>query len=208
MVFGDHQEIAEIARRLLRRPQSPETAGSLLPDWPPDPPFEAPPVPAAVLIPLIVREQGISVLYTERSAGLRSHSGQVAFPGGKIDATDAGPADAALREAWEETGLLAGDARVLGYMPLYFTGSNYLITPVVAVVRPSRPFVANPSEVSGIFEVPLEKLRRRESYAERAIDRAGKSHTIWTVEHEGHEIWGITANLTRKFRELALEVER
>ena len=203
-MLGQQEQIAQIKRRLLRRPQSAEAAAGLLPDWTPTRPFPTPPVPAAVLIALVPRADGLMVLYTERSADLRSHSGQVAFPGGKIDATDAGPADAALREAWEEVGLLAQDAQVLGYLPLYFTGSNYLITPVVAVVQPSRPFVANPAEVSGVFEVPLDKLTRIESYVERSIDRDGTTHTIWLVEHDGHTIWGITANLTRKFREVAL----
>ena len=91
--------------------------------------FSSPPRDAAVLIALVRRGEELSVLYTERSPDLRSHSGQIAFPGGKIDPDDNGPGDAALREAWEEVALDRDDARILGYMPAYFTGSNYMITP-------------------------------------------------------------------------------
>ena len=115
----------------------------------PERPFDRPPVAAAVLIALVRRPAGLTVLYTERSPDLRSHSGQIAFPGGKIDPTDADAADAALREAWEEVDLERADARVLGFMPTYYTGTNYLITPVVAMVEPSRPFIPNPSGGEG-----------------------------------------------------------
>jgi 8-oxo-dGTP pyrophosphatase MutT (NUDIX family) len=138
---------------------------------------------------------------------LRAHSGQVAFPGGKIDPGDAGAGEAALREAYEEVALQADDARILGYMPHYFTGTNYLITPVVAFVAPSCPFVANASEVATMFEVPLALLAREESYGTFRIRRNGKEHTTWQIEHETHTIWGITANLTRRFRDMALAGE-
>jgi len=147
------------------------------------------------------------VLYTERSPDLRSHSGQVAFPGGKIDPGDSGPAAAALREANEEVSLDPADARVLGYMPAYFTGSNYMITPVVAEVRPHADFVANPSEVRTVFEVPLPLLMKEESFGTFRIRRRGQEHTTWQIEHEGPVIWGITANLTRHFYELVLRAE-
>ncbi len=182
----------------------PEPIPELVPDWTPDVPHERPPVPAAVLIALVEREDGLSVLYTERSPTLRSHSGQVAFPGGKIDPTDADAAAAALREASEEVALDAGDARVLGYMPQYYTGTNYLITPVVAVVDPRRPFLPNPDEVRSVFEVPLAYLMQDASFTMRSIARNGRQHATWQIEHSGLVIWGITANLTRQFHELAV----
>lgn len=191
--------------RLLAAPQPvPLTERELVPDWAPLEPFSRPPTPAAVLIGLVRRPEGHTVLYTERSPDLRSHSGQVAFPGGKIDAADAHAGAAALREANEEVGLAPSEANILGYMEPYFTGSNYLITPVVAEVFPSGPFVPNPGEVHSVFEVPLARILDAASYGHFRIKRGGKEHTTWQIDHDGHVIWGITANLTRKFRDLFL----
>lgn len=175
-----------------------------MPDWMPESAFNRPPVPAAVLIALIRRPEGRTVLYTERSPDLRAHSGQVAFPGGKVDAGDVDVTAAALREAFEEVGLERDDATVIGFMPTYFTGTNYLITPVVATVEPSGPFVPNPGEVHSVFEVPLQRILSPESYGEFRITRNGKEHRSWQIDHDGHRIWGITANLTRRFRDLVM----
>lgn len=204
MVVSEDDLIARIGRRLLAAPEQLEEGAAFLPDWAPEQPFERPPVPAAVLIALVRRPGGLCVLYTERSPDLRSHSGQVAFPGGKIDPEDSGPGAAALREANEEVGMNPADARILGYMPHYFTGTNYLITPVVAVVAPTNLFVPNPHEVDALFEVPLAKLADAASYGTFRVSRNQVEHTTWQVEHEGHRIWGITANLTRRFRDLTL----
>jgi 8-oxo-dGTP pyrophosphatase MutT (NUDIX family) len=194
-----------LAGRLLASPP-PAAPGDrkLAPDWAPLEPFSRPPTLAAVLIGLVRRPEGHTVLYTERSPDLRSHSGQVAFPGGKIDDADVDAGAAALREAYEEVGLLTEEANILGYMAPYFTGSNYLITPVVAEVFPSGPFVPNPGEVHSVFEVPLTRILDSESYGHFRIKRGGKEHTTWQIDHDGHMIWGITANLTRKFRDVAL----
>lgn len=197
--------VGRIRQRLLAT--EPRPAPGLAPDWIPDTPFERPPVPAAVLIALIERQQGLSVLYTERSPSLRAHSGQIAFPGGKIDPTDSDAADAALREAGEEVGLARADAEVLGYLPVYQTGTNYLITPVVARVSPSGPFIPNPGEVRSVFEVPLDYLMTPGSYLQQRISRNGRDHSSWRIDHSGLVIWGITANLTRIFHDLALAAE-
>ena len=193
-----------LRQRLLPEPPPCAPAEELVPYWQPLTPFSRPPVPAAVLIALVRRPEGFTVLYTERSPDLRAHSGQVAFPGGKIDKTDAGAGAAALREAWEEVGMEAGDAEVLGYMPTYYTGTNYLIVPVVAEVSPSGPFVPNPGEVHSVFEVPLSRILDDATYGRYHISRGGKQHSTWQIDHDGHTIWGITANLTRRFRDLAL----
>lgn len=169
--------------------------------------FDGPPVPAAVLIALVKRSQGYTVLYTERSTSLRRHSGQVAFPGGRIDPEDHDAAYAALREANEEVALDPEDASVLGYMPYYFTGTNYFITPVVAVVEPRGPFLPNPDEVERVFEVPLDMIVDHRSYGTFRIKHQGKEHTSWQLEYDGHLIWGITANLTRRFRDMVLTGE-
>jgi 8-oxo-dGTP pyrophosphatase MutT (NUDIX family) len=206
-VLAGDELIDRIGRRLLAVPEVLEEGAPFLPDWQPEVPHTRPPVPAAVLIALVRRPEGHTVLYTERSPDLRAHSGQVAFPGGKIDPTDSGPGAAALREAWEEVGMEPGDARILGYMPHYYTGTNYLITPVVAEVVPSGTFVPNPSEVDAVFEVPLRLIAEETSFATFRINRRGVEHTTWQIDHEGHRIWGITANLTRRFRDLALAGE-
>jgi 8-oxo-dGTP pyrophosphatase MutT (NUDIX family) len=203
---GDDELIERIAARLLKAPD-PVEDGDILPDWLPQDPFDRPPVPAAVLIALVRRSGTLSVLYTERATTLRAHSGQISFPGGRIDPGDSGPGDAALREAQEEVALDPAEARILGYMPQYFTGTNYLITPVVGVVEPSREFVPNPAEVSSVFEVPLRWLADEASYTTFRILRGEIEHTTWQLDHGGLRIWGITANLTRRFRDLALTGE-
>ena len=199
--------IERIRGRLLPSPQRSEETASLAPDWVPEGGFSAPPRDAAVLIALVRREEALSILYTERSPELRSHSGQIAFPGGKIDPADKGPGDAALREAWEEVALDRDDARILGYMPSYFTGSNYMITPVVAEVRPHRAFVGNPGEVKTVFEVPLPLLMRNESFETFHFEFGARKGSTWQIAYEGLVIWGITANLTRRFYELVLKDE-
>ncbi len=199
--------IERIRGRLLPSPQAAEVTATLSPDWVPDGGFSSPPRDAAVLIALVRRGEDLSVLYTERSPELRSHSGQIAFPGGKIDPTDRGPGDAALREAWEEVALDRDDARILGYMPAYFTGSNYMITPVVAEVRPHRAFVGNPGEVKSVFEVPLPLLMRSESFDTLHFEYGARKGSTWQIKHEGLVIWGITANLTRRFYEQVLKDE-
>lgn len=196
--------IAQIGARLLDRPEPVDDEGSFMPDWTPEEPFNRPPVPAAVLIAIVERSGAYSILYTERSSSLRNHSGQIAFPGGKIDAADSDAGAAALREAFEEVALLPDEARIIGYLPNYFTGTNYLITPVVAAVRPSRPFEPNPGEVESVFEVPLDLLREPETYLTFRIKRGGVEHTSWKIDYQGHLIWGITANLTRRFYDAAL----
>ena len=200
--------VERIANRLLPAPDGAGVDGAFVPDWLPDVPFDRPPVEAAVLIGLVQRPDAVSILYTERASHLRAHSGQIAFPGGKLDPTDRDAADAALREAGEEVGLDRVEAQVLGYLPRYFTGTNYLITPVVALVRPSKPFIPNPDEVNSVFEVPLEFLMREESYGTFRISRNGKEHTTWQIPHGGFTIWGITANLTRRFHDMALAGEK
>lgn len=198
------QRLDDIRARLLSAPQQVAPGVPLKPDFTLADMPKGPPVPAAVLIGLVKRGNDFSVLYTERSARLRAHSGQISFPGGKMDATDESPAHAAIREAHEEVAVQPDDVEILGYLPFLFSGTNFLITPVVALVEPSAPFIANPDEVASFFEVPFEVLQRNESYQTFDVSRGTHAHKSWRVEHEKHIIWGITASITRRFYEIAL----
>ena len=166
------------------------------------------PALAAVLIPLVMRSE-LMLLLTQRAANLSTHSGQIAFPGGRTDEADSDAADTALREADEEIGLPRSHAEILGLLPIYVTGSAYIITPVVALVQPGFALQPNPAEVADIFEVPLSYLmtpanhRRHEAifdgvsrdwlsmlYVEPVVDLAG-------ADAKERYIWGATAGMLR-----------
>lgn len=199
--------IERIAARLLSVPEAADRSSHREFDGKPLFNADRPTMPAAVLVALLKRAEGYRVLFTERSEQLQVHSGQVAFPGGAIEPEDADAAEAAMREAGEEVGLKASDARVIGFLPNYFTISNYLVAPVVAEVHPTAPFRANPDEVTGMFEVPLGFLIEEDNYTRLTFVRRGARRSTWRIDHGGHTIWGITAGLTRLFRDIALSGE-
>lgn len=157
--------------------------------------------PAAVLIPVVDYGSHASVLLTTRNAQMRSHSGQVAFPGGKIDAEDLSPEHAALREANEEIGLDARHTQTLGRLPQYMTGTGYAITPVLAVVN--RPFElrANPDEVADIFEVPLNFLMDPRQHQRESRIFAGHERFYYAIHYQNRNIWGATAGIIRSLYE-------
>ena len=196
--------LAVIEQRLLDAPMSLDRAKLLDADWVPDVPFNDPPVAAAVLLTLINRPEGFTIVFTLRSKGLRAHSGQIAFPGGKLDAGDTGPGAGALREAAEEIDLNPASARILGYMPSYLTGTNYIITPVVAEISGQPEFKPNPREVDQIFEVPLSFVLHKDSFSKLTLTRNTRIYSTWQMNYGAHTIWGITANLLRKFHDMAL----
>lgn len=150
---------------------------------------------AAVLVPLVEHPGGITVLLTERSGDLSSHAGQVAFPGGRIDADDAGPAGAALREAQEEVGLDPARVEIAGYLDPYETGSRYRVVPVVGFVRPGFTVVPNPAEVDEAFEVPLAFLMDPANHERHSAMWQGRKRTFFAMPYEGHYIWGATAGM-------------
>lgn len=158
------------------------------------------PVPAAVLVPLVLRHE-VMVLLTERTTRLNSHSGQVAFPGGKVDPEDADVHATALREAEEEVGLQPQHVEVIGKLPLYTTVTAFAVTPVVALVSADCQLTPNPDEVARVFEVPLAFLMNPAHHRRHAVEWGGVRREWLSIpyqdaEHE-HFIWGATAAMLR-----------
>lgn len=150
---------------------------------------------AAVLIIIMNYEQGAKVLLTERSSALRNHSGQVSFPGGRIDESDSNAIDAALREAEEEIALQKDNVTILGQLPFYFTGTGYKIAPIVAVMPSLQDFIINPQEVTNIFEVPLEFLMNPNNHQKIHKQINGKQRSWYALSYQNHLIWGATAGM-------------
>ena len=153
--------------------------------------------PAAVLVPVVHREPVATLLFTERVASLRRHAGQISFPGGRIDPEDAGPVEAALREAEEEIGLLPEFVETLALAPDYLTGSGYHVAPVIAVIRPDFELTLNPAEVAGVFEVPLSFVMDPGNHREGRRVLGGRERRFFEIPYEGRNIWGITAGMVR-----------
>jgi 8-oxo-dGTP pyrophosphatase MutT (NUDIX family) len=156
--------------------------------------------PAAVLVPVVERAEP-SVLLTLRTTDLASHSGQIAFPGGKIDASDASPLAAALREAEEEIGLDRRSIDPVGYLDLYLTFSGFRILPVLARVEPGYRLTINPSEVAEAFEVPLEFLMHPDNHQRHKRDWKGIERHYYAMPFGERYIWGVTAGRLRNLWE-------
>ena len=156
--------------------------------------------PAAVLIPVVDRPMP-TVILTTRTDGLPSHAGQIAFPGGKIDAGDATPASAALREAEEEIGLAPGLIEPLGYLDLYLTFSGFRILPTVARVEPQFVLRPNMNEVADVFEVPLAYLMTPENHLLKSRDWKGIIRHYYEIPYQDRYIWGVTAGILRNLYE-------
>lgn len=156
---------------------------------------------AAVLIGLVKRETGVNVLLTRRSDTLRSHTGQVALPGGRQDEGEL-PWQTALREAHEEVGLDPGFVSLIGLSTPYQTGSNYLITPVVGLIREGFSLTPNPHEVADIFETPFGYLMDPANYEEReGTLPTGETRRYYATTHAEQYIWGATAGILRALRD-------
>jgi 8-oxo-dGTP pyrophosphatase MutT (NUDIX family) len=151
--------------------------------------------PAAVLIPFVEREGGLTIILTKRHENLRSHSGQVAFPGGKIDPEDASPEAAALREANEEIALDPAMAEIIGRLPDYHSGSGYRIAPVLALISPQAVLTANPQEVDYVFEVPLAFLMDPVNHKRGSRMFQGAERHYLEMPYGDHYIWGVTAGI-------------
>ncbi len=157
--------------------------------------------PAAVLVPVILRPDGATVLFTRRSAALRSHSGQISFPGGRIDGTDASALDAALRETQEEIGLDRSCITPLGFLDAYLTGTGYRIVPVVAVIEQPFALTLNPHEVDEVFEAPLAFLMDAVNHRRDGREWKGKYRSYYAIAYGERYIWGATAGILRNLHD-------
>ncbi|KAB2914850.1 MAG: CoA pyrophosphatase [Hyphomicrobiaceae bacterium] len=156
----------------------------------------APPRPAAVLVPIVLRSE-LTVLLTQRSHDVPSHPGQISFPGGKIEQRDATPVDCALREAEEEIGLPPAHVEPLGYLDSYRTGTGFQINPVVALVRPGFKVVLDPREVLEVFEVPLRFLMNEANHQKQSREWRGRQRSFYAMPYDGRYIWGATAGMLK-----------
>ena len=166
---------------------------------------ERTPAHASVLIALVERDE-LTVLLTQRTDHLNDHPGQISFAGGRVEPSDADAAATALREAREEIGLEAGFADVLGAMPTYTTGTGFIVTPVVALVRPGFTVTPDPFEVADVFEVPLSFLMDPANHRRHAVEVNGARREFLSMPYDGFDplgqprryfIWGATAAMLR-----------
>lgn len=151
--------------------------------------------PAAVLVPLIEHRHEMTVLLTQRTAHLSAHAGQIAFPGGRIEAADEDEIAAALRETEEEVGLPRHYVDIVGRLDTYVTGTGFEITPIVGIVRPPYPLTIDPFEVAEAFEVPLSYILDRRNHNRTERESAGRTRVFFVLPYEGRNIWGATAGM-------------
>lgn len=201
-------EFADLAKQRLR--PEPPSLGDVIArlrgdhEMQPQPvplPDEAAAVPAAVLIAIVPRPEGPTVLLTQRAAALRSHSAQVAFPGGRVDVIDGSPVITALRETEEEIGLARERVRTLGFLDAYLTGTGYRIVPVVALVEPPFSLTLNAHEVDEAFEAPLSFLLDPANHRREGREWQGLYRTYYAMPFGDRYIWGATAGMIRNLYE-------
>ncbi len=151
--------------------------------------------PAAVLIPLVMRETGLTVLLTQRTAHLRDHAGQISFPGGRCEDSDPSPRATALREAQEEIGLAPAQVEIIGELPEYNTATGFTISPVIGLVSPPLNLSLDDFEVAEAFEVPFEFLMNPGNHQRHAIEFRGAMREYYAMPWQGYFIWGATAGI-------------
>lgn len=156
--------------------------------------------PAAVLVPIIAREE-LTVLFTQRPDSMKQHAGQISFPGGKLDAADADHKAAALREAEEEVGLKREFIEPLGYLDTYRTGTGYNVVPLVALVRPEFTLAVDTYEVADTFEVPLSFLMNETNHQKHTRPWKGRERHFYAMPFGERYIWGATAGMLRNLHQ-------
>ena len=151
--------------------------------------------PAAVLVPLIDRPDGMSVLLTQRTAHLSAHAGQIAFPGGRIEPRDRDAAEAALRETEEEIGLPRDHVSLIGRLDTYVTGTGFEITPIVGIIAAPFPSMIDPFEVADVFEVPLSFVLDPRNHRRTEREFEQRRRVFFVIPYEDRNIWGATAGM-------------
>jgi 8-oxo-dGTP pyrophosphatase MutT (NUDIX family) len=151
--------------------------------------------PASVLVPLVQRDAGLTVLLTQRTAHLTNHAGQVSFPGGRQEPEDANTTVTALRETREEIGVPEANIQVIGRLDTYITGTGYRITPIVGLLKPPFPMAPDPNEVAEIFEVPLQFIVDLGNYVTHRRETEEWVRYFYALTHEERYIWGATAGM-------------
>jgi 8-oxo-dGTP pyrophosphatase MutT (NUDIX family) len=160
--------------------------------------------PASVLVPIVTHLEGLTVLFTQRTAQLRAHSGQVSFPGGRAEPGDASPEFTALRETREEIGLAPERVEVIARMPEYLTRTGYRVTPVVGLIAPPLELAPDSREVAEAFEVPLAFLLDPAHHQRETRELGGRTVGFWVMQYGERRIWGATAGmLVNLYRMLA-----
>lgn len=162
---------------------------------------DQPLTPAAVLVPIVLRDAGHTVLLTQRTAHLRDHAGQISFPGGRVEAEDVSPSHTALRETEEEIGLSRERIEIVGFLPEYRTGTGFRVTPVVALVRPPFDLQPDPFEVAEVFEVPLAFLLDPANHQRHSLHYRGALRNYFAMPYGEYFIWGATAGMIRSLSE-------
>lgn len=161
---------------------------------------------AAVLLPLVKRPTGLTVLLTQRTKHLKAHAGQISFPGGRVEPSDESVVQAALRETQEETGVDPSLVEVIGHLPQYRTATNFLVTPVVGLLKPEFEIQADDFEVEEVFEVPLTFLMNTQNHVRHEVDTPKGKREFFSMPYprpDGREpyfIWGATAAMLRNFQ--------
>ena len=150
---------------------------------------------ASVLVPIVARQDQPTVLFTQRTAHLKSQSGQISFPGGRTEADDEGPEGTALRETWEEVGLPPGRVELLGRLSEYHTRTGYRITPVVGIVQPPFDLKPDANEVAEVFEVPLAFLLDERNHQRHTREHEGQQRAYFAIPYRERYIWGATAGM-------------
>jgi 8-oxo-dGTP pyrophosphatase MutT (NUDIX family) len=154
---------------------------------------------AAVLVPVVEYDPEPKILLTRRADHLAKHSGQVAFPGGKVEAQDDTPVATALRETHEEVGLDPTHVEIAGFLDTYETGTGFRVLPVVGFVRPGFTLQPDENEVADVFEVPVSLLFNHENYQAHDIVWEGRQRQYYSMDYQGFNIWGATAGMLHHF---------
>ena len=157
--------------------------------------------PAAVLFPIVLRDNGQTVVVTQRTARLKDPAAQISFPGGRVEAEDQSPIHTALRETEEEIGLAREHVEILGFLPEYRTGTGFRVTPVVALVTPPFKLALDPFEVAEAFEVPLAFLLDPANHKRHSLHYRGALRHFFAMPYGDYFIWGATAGMIRSLTE-------